>query len=196
MPVPLSSAQEDRLQGFEELLRERAIPLGLIAESDEYRLTERHIHDSLRAAAVLSDADLLLCDIGSGAGLPGIVLAIARPEARVVLVEPRSRAVGFLELSADRLSLPNVEARNARIEEVALQADVATTRAFASLERSWQAAVPVLRPGGRLIYFAGEGLEDPRGAAETVSDPEAPQSVLVEPVVAGSSPLVIMARQG
>ena len=194
----LTDAQERALASYETLLRERALPLGLVAESDVDRLGERHVRDSLRAAAVLSDSDSLVVDIGSGAGLPGIVLAIARPDIRVVLIEPKQRAVGFLELAIERLGLSNVEVRAERIEDanLGLEADAATARAFGSLERSWAAAVPVLRPGGRLIYFAGEGLGDPAGVAMAVTDPEQPESVLVERVVAGSSPLTIMTRQG
>lgn len=192
----LTEIQTTRLSEYEALLRSRAIPIGLIAESDAHRLGERHVRDSLRAAAVLSDADSLVCDVGSGAGLPGIVLAIARPDIRVVIVEPKQRAAGFLELAVDRLGLSNVEVRAERIEAVDLQADAATARAFGSLERSWEAACRVLRPAGRLIYFGGEGLEDPQGAARAVTVPEEPESVRIEPVVAGSSPLVIMSRQG
>ena len=192
----LTPAQEDLLHRFEELLRERAIPLGLVAESDRDRLGERHVRDCVRAAALLSESDATVVDIGSGAGLPGLTLAVARPQIRFVLVEPRSRAVGFLELAAERLGLTNVEIRSARIEDVDEQADAATARAFGPLERSWQAAVKVLRPGGRLIYFAGGSLDDPEAAAGDITRPEPPGSVLVERVVAGSSPLVIMARQG
>jgi len=192
----LADAQNRALASYEALLRQRAVLLGLVGESDADRVGERHVYDSLRAAAVLSDSDSLVVDIGSGAGLPGIVLAIARPHIRVVLIEPKHRAVGFLELAIQRLGLSNVEVRAERIEDVDLETDVATARAFGSLERSWAAAVPVLRPGGRLVYFAGEGLEDPEGVAMAVTDPEQPKSVLVERVVAGSSPLVIMTRQG
>ena len=191
----LTSGLTKALAEYESLLGSRAVPLGLVAESDIDRLGERHVRDSLRAAAVLSDSDSLVVDIGSGAGLPGLVLAIARPDIRVVLIEPKQRAVGFLELAIDRLGLSNVEVRAERIEDVDLEADAATARAYGSLERSWQAACKVLRPGGRLIYFAGEGLGDPEGAAMAVTDPEQPESVLVERVVAGSSPLVIMTRQ-
>jgi len=194
LPEP-TTGQTKALAEYESLLRSRAVPFGLVAESDADRVGERHIRDCLRAAAMLLEGDALACDIGSGAGLPGLVLAIARPEVRFVLLEPKQRAVGFLELAVDRLGLSNVEVRAERIEDVDLEADVATARAFGSLERSWQAAVPVLRPGGRLIYFAGEGLEDPEGAARAVMVPEQPESVRIERVVAGFSPLVIMTRK-
>ena len=194
--MDLSPDQESKLAAYEALLRDRGVALGLVAGSDAERLGERHVRDSLRAAELLTDEDATVADIGPGAGLPGIVLAIARPATRFVLVEPKTRAVGFLELAMDRLRLTNVEILSARVEEVDLQADAATTRAFASLERSWEAAVRILGPGGRLIYFAGGGLEDPVGTADAIAEPETPAGVIVERVVAGSSPLVIMTRQG
>ena len=188
----LTAAQDGQLGAFEELLAERAIQLGLVAESDASRLGERHVRDCLRVAAVLESG--VVCDIGSGAGLPGMILAVARPDIHVVLLEPRTRAVAFLELSVDRLGLGNAEVRQARVEDLDLEADAATARAFGSLEDSWAAATRLIRPGGRLVYFAGESLEDPEAAARAISAPEPAASVLVDPVVAGSSPLVIMSR--
>jgi 16S rRNA (guanine527-N7)-methyltransferase len=193
--MELSPDQKSKLTEYEALLRDRGVALGLVAESDAGRLGERHVRDSLRAAELLTDEDVTVADIGSGAGLPGIVLAIARPVTRLILIEPKTRAVGFLELAVDSLGLTNVEIRSVRVEEADLQADAATTRAFAALQPSWEAAVRVLRPGGRLIYFAGGGFEDPQATAAQITAPEAPKSVLIERVVAGSSPLVIMTRQ-
>lgn len=192
--VRLSVSQLEALAAYEDVLGTRAIPLGLIADSDADRLGERHVRDSLRAASVLREDESVLVDIGSGAGLPGIVLAIAKPGVRVVLVEPKERAVGFLELAVERLHLSNVEIRHERVEEAELEADVATTRAFGSLARSWLAAVNVLRGGGRLIYFAGEGMKDPEAEARSLTEPERATSVAVERV-ADSSPLVIMTRE-
>ena len=194
MSPDLSEAQERNLGLYETLLRERAIPLGLVAVSDIERLGERHVRDSLRVVPLLSPDDSTLVDIGSGSGLPGIALAIARPSIHVVLVEPKQRAVGFLELAAERLALTNVEIRDVRIEDVDLMVDVATTRAYGPIDRSWTAACRVLRSGGRLIYFAGEGMADPEKEARSLTQPEASALVQVERL-ADSSPLVIMTRE-
>ncbi len=194
MPKDLPPAQLDQLESFESLLRDRAVSLGLIAASDMERLGERHVHDSLRAASLILSGDEALCDIGPGAGLPGLVLAIAKPDLEVTLLEPKQRAVAFLELAVSRLHLGNVEILPTRVEEVEMSVDVATTRAFGPMERSWEAALRVLRPGGRLIYFAGEGLVDPAAAAGEMDSAEAPASVDVERVIADFSPLVIMTR--
>ena len=188
-PTPL-------LQRYEDLLRERAVPLGMISRADAPLLRPRHIDDSLRAMDAFREGDARAYDIGSGAGLPGLVLAIALPDRRFTLIEPRARRAAFLELAVERLELPNVEVVAAPVEEVARRvragdlpsADLATARAFAPLERAWPAARSLLGPGGRLVYFAGEGMQDPRGEAERVGGGEATVELLLD----SPAPLVIM----
>ena len=92
----LDDPQVEALVRYEGLLRQRGIPLGLIAKGDAGRLWERHILDCLRAAPIPEEVSSGY-DLGSGAGLPGIVVAVARPDLRVVLVERRRRRAGFLE---------------------------------------------------------------------------------------------------
>lgn len=185
------------LEEYEELLRSRAIPMGLIASSDEGMLRERHILDSLRAVRAVREADTRCFDIGSGAGLPGIPLAIALPDREFVLIESRKRRAGFLELAVEVLELRNVEILPQRVESVGERvragdlapADLATSRALAPLDYSWRLAEPVLRPGGRLVYFGGAGLEDPEAAARRAG-------VHGEVLVLDSwAPLVIMGRR-
>ena len=188
--VPLRPHQLASLETYEDLLRDRAVPLGLVAASDVSRLRKRHVLDCLRAAAVVEPGDRDAYDLGSGAGLPGVVVAIARPGLFVALVESRRRKASFLELVVDRLGLGNVRVEAVRVEDLALPVDVCFARAFAHLDRSWRAAEPLLRnPGGRLVYFAGRSTRTP----------SVPVGVSVHvrttPVLASSGPLVIMARQ-
>ena len=150
-----------RLVELETLLRERAIPLGLIAQSDAPRIRERHILDSLRAAAAVRDTDTLAYDIGSGAGLPGLVIALARPRLHVVLVEPRRSRAAFLEYAVERLEVANASVRIERIQDVLGPCDLCFARAFAPLPDAWRVALPLLRPEGRLVYFAGSRIEVP-----------------------------------
>jgi 16S rRNA (guanine527-N7)-methyltransferase len=183
-----------RLRELEGLLADRATELGLISPSDADRVYERHILDCLRAAPLLVGGDGALVDIGSGAGLPGLVLACARPDLGVTLVDSRRKAGAFLELAVDTLGLPRVDVRVQRVEDLVARANVATARAFAPLERSWEAAYPLLRPRGRLIYFAGRSLTDPgRAAAEANPTPD---RVETRTMIATKSPLVIMSRGG
>lgn len=192
--VEISSSAAAKLLAFETLLRERAIPLGLVAASDAKRLRERHLLDCLRAVAVVHESDALAYDVGSGAGLPGLVVAIARAHLQARLVEPRQTRVAFLELAIERLELTNVSALRARIEDVRGPADLCFARAFAPLGRAWQVAAPLLRPGGRLVYFAGRrDLRRPSEIGELLSG-VSDVDILDSPVLESGGPLIIMAR--
>jgi 16S rRNA (guanine527-N7)-methyltransferase len=192
--LELDRDQLHRLAAYERLLREHAPRLGLIAEGDLPRLLERHVLDSLRAAPVLEGEEV--CDLGSGAGLPGIPLAIALPHATFVLCEPKRRRVGFLELALERLGLANASVAPVRAEELpAESADTATARAFADYEDAWRTACPILRRGGRLVYFAGRAWRRPAGGAPSITGPERPASLETSEVLEKEPPLVIMTRR-
>jgi 16S rRNA (guanine527-N7)-methyltransferase len=195
MGVELSEDSAGLLLRFEDLLRSRAVPLGLISRSDALRLHDRHVADSLQAAALFTSADALALDLGPGAGLPGLVLAAAVPWCRFLLVEPRRIRIGFLELAVESLGLPNVEIAPVRAEDLNERGDVVTARAFAPLIRTWKVASTLLRPGGRLVYFAGRSLGDPLGEAERAAREGPPAKVATRRVLATSPPLVIMARK-
>jgi 16S rRNA (guanine527-N7)-methyltransferase len=175
---------------FAELLRTTAVPRGFVSAEDAPRVFERHVVDSLRAAVVFTDADTQAADLGSGAGLPGIPLAIALPGVRFVLVEPRPGRAAFLELAIERLQLANADVRVGRAEALPTSfADVVTTRALAPVERSWELARPALRDGGRLVYFGGAGSRAPAGLPGARSI-----SLAAAPLLATSGPLIIIGR--
>lgn len=188
--IQLGPTQAERIRRFEQLLMERAIPAGMVARSDSDRLHERHILDSLRAATLFRASDRLAYDLGSGAGLPGIPLAIALPRCRFTLAEARTKRSAFLELAVERLGQANVDVHAGSAESLPTGADVITARAFAPLERAWLLAARLLRVGGRLIYFAGGSLRDPDRRARAVPGP--PRRVSVEKVLESSAPLVMM----
>jgi 16S rRNA (guanine527-N7)-methyltransferase len=96
--VELTPDQTARLGSYEQLLADRAVAQGMIGDADLPRLRERHVLDCLRAAAVVVDSDRSAVDLGSGAGLPGIVVAIACPALAVTLAESRRGRAAFLEL--------------------------------------------------------------------------------------------------
>jgi 16S rRNA (guanine527-N7)-methyltransferase len=178
-PIGLSPGQRAALDHFVELLSDVAAPRGIVGERDPARIRVRHVEDSLRALPYLRGARSCT-DLGSGAGLPGIPLAIARPQIRFRLVEARARRVAFLELAVAELALENVDVLQARAEELgmALQTteatDACTARALADLAGAWALARPLLVPGGRLIYFAGASFEVPEsleGAADLRIEP-------------------------
>jgi 16S rRNA (guanine527-N7)-methyltransferase len=186
--VLLDPSQASRLARFEELLVDRAIPLGAVSSSDAPRIRERHILDSLRAAPVVESADLA-ADLGSGAGLPGVVVAIALPRLRMLLVERRPRRAALLELVVEELGVSNATVFAGRVAEMP-PVDVALARAFAPLDEAWAQARGILRPRGRLVYFAGGETKvpvAPEGAAIL--------EVLGTPVLESAGALVIMTRQ-
>ena len=190
--VPLVDDQASSLLEFETLIRDRAVDLGMVARSDSARIRERHILDSLRAAAVTLESDRDALDIGTGAGLPGIPVAIARPALTVRLVEARRTRIAFLELALERARIENAVILPASIESVDVDVDLCLARAFAPLEQAWAAARPRLRPGGRLVYFAGAGFVPP-------DRPEGCSSIAVVPPprvsrIESFGPLVIMSR--
>lgn len=188
--IQLSPNQSRLIRRYETLLLERAIPMGLVARSDGDRLYERHILDSLRAAPLFRTSDRRAYDFGSGAGLPGIPLAIVLARCRFTLAESRSKRSAFLELAVEQLGLSNVDVHAGSAETLPTGADVVTARAFAPLERTWPIAAELLRLGGRLIYFAGERIRDPDGTARDAPGP--PRQVSIVKVLESMAPLVMM----
>ena len=187
--VVLDPLQVSRLRRFEELLVDRAVPLGAISRSDSARIRERHTLDCLRAAPLVDGIDEA-ADLGSGAGLPGVVIAIALPQVRMLLIERRPQRAAFLELAVEDLGLSNAAVVAGRVEDVPGDVDVALARAFAPIDEAWARALGILRPGGRLVYFAGAGSATPEPPAGS-----AIQSVLRTPVLESAGALVIMTRQ-
>jgi 16S rRNA (guanine527-N7)-methyltransferase len=142
---------------------------GLIGPNEIPRIWERHL---LNCAAVanLVPSSCSLADLGSGAGLPGIVLALLLPGVSVTLVEPMARRAAFLEECVIELGLDNVRVRRGRAEELAgtLVVDVVTARAVAPLDRLAALAVPLLRPGGTVLAIKGAKAAQEVAAARGV----------------------------
>jgi 16S rRNA (guanine527-N7)-methyltransferase len=145
---------------YAQLLAGPAVELGVIGPAEADRLWDRHL---LNCAAIarLVPARCSLADIGSGAGLPGIVLALLRPGVRVTLVEAMARRVSFLERCVAELGLDNVDVLRGRAEDLAgrLTVDVVTARAVAPLEKLAGLCVGLLRPGGRALAIKGASAE-------------------------------------
>lgn len=130
---------------------------GLIGPLELPRLWTRHILNSA-IAAPLFPAGGLVGDVGSGAGLPGVVLAIARPDVRWVLIEPMERRVAWLEEQVSALGLENVDVERARAEEAGRYErvlDAVTARAVSALRTLIPWTAPLARDGGELILLKG-----------------------------------------
>jgi 16S rRNA (guanine527-N7)-methyltransferase len=170
--------QAGPLTAFTELLADAGVTRGLIGPREVPRLWSRHI---LNCAVVADPAAGLvgpgatIGDVGSGAGLPGLVWAIARPDTHVILIEPLLRRSTFLSEAVAELGLQGrVTVWRGRAEDAASQSgfsavDVVTARAVAPLERLLGWTVPLLAPGGRLVALKGSSaaqeLVEARGAA-------------------------------
>ncbi len=186
----LPGSARDRLESFHRLLAGRAVPQGMISAADAPRLWERHIVDSVRGAACLPERTATVVDIGSGAGLPGIPVAISRPDLSVYLVEPRARRAAFLELTVDTLKLSNVRVVVSRAERVDVAADFCLARAVASPANTWRLAQRLLVPGGRLLLWAGRSW--PGASAAECDLRGIPWEICSPPGFSWQGPLVIM----
>lgn len=161
----LFGAQIGAAREFASHLAVRGEELGLIGPRELERLWSRHIVNSVLLAPMLRPGRV--GDIGTGAGLPGLVLAIARPDVDLVLIEPMERRVDWLLSESAALRLDNVEVVRARAEDVALAEplDQVTARAVSALKTLIPIAVPLLRPGGELLLMKGARVDEERAAA-------------------------------
>jgi 16S rRNA (guanine527-N7)-methyltransferase len=141
-------------------LARRGEELGLIGPLELPRLWTRHILNSALLAPLLSPG--VVGDIGSGAGLPGIVLAIARPDVSFVLIEPMERRVDWLTAESASLGLDNVRVVRARAEETKLDwpLDQVTARAVSALSTLIPLAAPLVKAGGEMIFLKGARVEE------------------------------------
>jgi 16S rRNA (guanine527-N7)-methyltransferase len=156
-------------EAYATLLAGPGVQRGLLGPDEAGRLWERHLLNSAVVAELVS-APGRLVDLGSGAGLPGIVLAILLPQVEVILVEPMARRTAFLLECVRELRLTNVEIRRARAEELAgkIQADVVTARAVAPLNRLALLASNLCRPGGVVLAIKGAAAAEELNRARPV----------------------------
>ncbi|WP_454140758.1 16S rRNA (guanine(527)-N(7))-methyltransferase RsmG [Microbacterium lacticum] len=156
----------ERARRFTAALGEHGEERGLIGPLEPARLWSRHILNS-SVAAQLFASGARVGDVGSGAGLPGIVLAIARPDVQWVLIEPMERRVTWLQEQKDALGLDNVEIVRARGEEWTEGAvlDAVTARAVSALKTLIPLTAPLVRVGGELVLLKGANAANEIDAA-------------------------------
>ncbi len=177
---PLPDDAADQLLAYLALLEKWNHAINLTAIRERERMVPQHLLDSLSVLPWILPHEHTLADIGTGAGLPGIPLAIARPDLQVTLVEPNQKKVAFLRQAKLELGLNNVQVEGRRVEEVSGQHQVVISRAFADLPDFVSAAKALLAPGGRMIAMKGvvpyeEFTRLPVGADTTVQAVEVPE---------------------
>ena len=158
--------QIEKARAFAQKLANDSDDLGLLGPRELDRLWSRHILNSAVVAETVKAGDLV-ADVGSGAGLPGIPMAIALPEAHFVLIEPMERRSSWMLEVIEELGLTNVEVRRARAEEILdLKFDIVTARAVAALDKLLRLTVHLLKPGGSLIALKGSKAAEEIEAAK------------------------------
>lgn len=174
--------QEEQLEGL--VVAIRSSPHNLVSPRAADELESRHIPESLAFARLLPEGPGELVDIGSGGGLPGLVIAIVRPELDVTLVESTRKKAAFLQATAEELGV-SVGVVNDRAESLTGDFTLATARAVAPLDRLIPWVVPLLGPGGRLYAVKGANWREEvqeasgrfdRGEARLLATPDDPQA--------------------
>jgi len=165
-PVQAAAVFGDRIdlaRGYAATLVRDSDLLGLLGPREMPRLWSRHILNSAVVAELVAPGKTV-CDIGSGAGLPGIPMAIILPDTRFTLIEPMERRSDWLISVVEELGLKNVEVLRARAEEVGEAFDIATARAVSALPKLLRLCVPLVRHGGEILALKGskasEEIED------------------------------------
>jgi 16S rRNA (guanine527-N7)-methyltransferase len=157
--VEIFGAGIDKARAYAAALVRDGDELGLLGPREMPKLWTRHILNSA-VVAELVEPGKKVADVGSGAGLPGIPMAIAQPEATFVLIEPMERRSKWLQEQVDALGLTNVRVHRARAEEVGEAFDIVTARAVSALPKLLRMTVPLTRDGGEIIALKGSKAAD------------------------------------
>lgn len=153
-------AGSEQIQQYVDLLLSRGIDWGLIGPREGERIWERHVLNCAALAPLIPQGSTVV-DVGSGAGLPGIPLAVLRPDLRVTLVESMARRTAFLDLAVADLELVDrVEVVRSRAEEHGGRYDVVVSRAVAALPRLLGWCAPLMKPTGRILALKGSSVRE------------------------------------
>ena len=159
-------------RAFHDHLLEHGEELGLIGPREIERLWTRHLINSALLSTVVPPGTL--ADIGSGAGFPGLVVALMRPDVQCTLIEPMERRAQWLRDESTRLGLGNVEVLRARAEDVPRDRKFhsVTARAVSALKKLIPMAYPLVAPGGQMVFLKGQKVRDEVEAAKSLLKPE------------------------
>jgi len=173
--VALSPAQHALLSRYLDLLLEANQSMNLTRITDRAAAEVQHVGDALTLLPHLPPGEISIADVGSGGGVPGIPLAVARPDARVLLIESTKKKANFLRSAAAKLGLPNVSVTDGRVEDVGRDEkhreryDAAIARAVATLDWLAEWCLPLVKPkAGRVLAMKGQRAAEEVPAAARV----------------------------
>lgn len=181
------------IERYAGLLASEGVLRGLIGPREVPRLWDRHLLNCGLLATLVPEGSRV-ADLGSGAGLPGLVLALARPDLQITLVEPMARRVAFLTEACEQLELGSVTVLRARAEEVPERHafDVVTSRALTALPQLLTWSLPLVAPGGEVLAIKGSSAQaEIDGAASDLGRWHAAAEVMVC-AVPGASPTTVV----
>lgn len=184
--IELAGERIETLRAFTADLGARGEELGLIGPLELPRLWTRHILNSAVLAPLIRRGGRV-ADIGTGGGMPGLVLGIVCPDTQFLLVEPMERRCVWLNEQIERLELENVEVRRGRAEEFhgAFEADQVTARAVTALRKLVPLTAPLLRDGGEMLFLKGTAIHEEIEAAQKVLKRFRLQDISVEELGSG-----------
>ena len=154
----------DQAIEYGQILATTAVERGLIGPREVDRIWDRHIFNSLPLITLMPEGATVI-DIGSGAGLPGVVLGLARPDLQITLLEPLERRATFLLEVLIQLGLTNLQVVRGRAEEHKSRYQIVTARAVAPLPKLLQISWRLIAPGGKLLALKGESAESELASA-------------------------------
>lgn len=184
--VELAGGQIEVLRAFTADLAARGEELGLIGPLELPRIWTRHVLNSAVLAPLIRGGGRV-ADIGTGGGMPGLVLGIVRPDTQFLLIEPMERRCAWLNEQIERLELANVEVRRGRAEEFhgAFEVDQVTARAVTALRKLVPLTAPLLVKGGEMLFLKGAAIQDEIEAAQKVLKKFHLQDISVEELGGG-----------
>ena len=167
--IEITPAQYQMLETHQCMVLDTNKKMNLTAITDPHDFAVKHIIDSLTLLPYIPATATTLADVGTGAGYPGLVLAIMRPDLSIVLLDSLRKRVNFLQQVVDELGLTNVECLHARAVELAgagIMFDVCTARAVASMEKLAKWVLPIVAPGGTFLAMKGPEVTKELASAE------------------------------
>ena len=165
--IVLTNHQLEQLENYYQLLKEENKKYNLTSITDKESVYLKHFYDSLTITKIIKIDDQSICDIGTGAGFPGLVIKIAFPKTKITLVDATFKKCNFLNMVIQKLSLENIEVVNSRAEEYSKENrekfEIVTSRAVAPLKHLLEYSIPLVKVNGHYIVMKSNVTKELQG---------------------------------